>query len=166
MQDRLAFLGPLRFAPSAHSGHPEHASKEVAEVSTAATATFPESLLTIGVVDFAFLRVREDLVGHVELLELLLITTSVGMVGHCQPSVGLLDLVSCRLLVNTQQIIELLSIRSLFLATRSTTAHLFEVAEGESSTTEKHVLNLLLYCIILYFIKLSKRISSSTNILD
>jgi hypothetical protein len=27
-------------------------------------------------------------------------------------------------------------------------------------------LNLLLYCIILYFIKLSKRISSSTNILD
>jgi hypothetical protein len=82
--------------------------------------------------------------GHVELLELFLISTSIGMVGHSELSVSFLDLVSGRLLINAEQIIELLSIRCLFLLATSSTTHIFEAAttEGESSTTEKHVLNL------------------------
>lgn len=82
--------------------------------------------------------------GHVELLELFLISTSVGMVGHCEPSVSPLDLISGCLLINAEQIIELLGIRCLFLLATSSSTHIFEAAatEGESSTTEKHVLNL------------------------
>ena len=144
MQDRLALLGALRSPSTTHSTHSEHAAEEVAEVGTATSATFSETLLTIGIVDFTFLWIREHLVSHVELLELFLVATSVGMVGHSQSSVGLLNLVSCRLLVNTEQIIELLGVYWLFLLLGSATTHFFEVAEGESSTTEKHVLNLLL----------------------
>jgi hypothetical protein len=81
--------------------------------------------------------------GHVELLELFLISTSVGMMSHCEPSVSFLDLISGCLLIYAEQIIELLSIRCLFLLATSSTTHIFEAAtEGESSTTEKHVLNL------------------------
>lgn len=82
--------------------------------------------------------------GHVELLELFLISTSIGMVGHSQLSVSFLDLISGCLLVNAEQIIELFSIRCLFLLATSSTTHIFEAAttEGESSSTEKHVLNL------------------------
>jgi len=106
--------------------------------------------------------------GHVELLELFLISTSVGMVGHSELPISFLDLISGCLLINAEQIIELLSIRCLFLLATSSTTHIFEATstEGESATTEKHILYLKLYCIILYYKYLSQRISSSANILD
>src|SRR5690606_10371200 len=75
----------------------EHIAENVAEsVGSAAAAARGEALMAILIIDCPLLRIREDFVGFLGLLEFILslvvVRVAVGMALHRQTAIGLLDL--------------------------------------------------------------------------
>lgn len=98
--------------------------------------TFLDAVLAVSVVEFTLLFITEDFVRRLNLLELLSITTSVGMVSSGKLEVGLLDRVEISLFVNSKNSVEL-GVVDLLRGTTAAwhAAHLFKIAEWESSHT-------------------------------
>jgi hypothetical protein len=95
----LALLGALGTA-TATTAHAEHAAKEVTQVGATATA-LAKALLAVLIVELALLGVRENFVSRVELLELLLVATSVRVVLQSQLPESILDIVRRGIIVQT-----------------------------------------------------------------
>lgn len=88
----LHFLG-TSILLSAATSHAEHLSEDVVHTSSATTAAFFETLLTILVVSVAFLLVRKHFIGSLELLESVFVATTIGVILEGQFAESLLDLV-------------------------------------------------------------------------
>ena len=136
MQDGLALFGAGGLASAATA---EHASEEVADVG-AATAALSEAVLAVLVVELALFGIAECLVSQVELLELFLVATSVGMVLKGELPESFLDLVTACSFLDAQEVVELLVIDFLFGTASSTAAtHFFKSPEWESTASKEHV---------------------------
>ena len=79
MHDGLALFGTCRATTSTTTAS-EHLTQEVIHASTT-TTTFFKAILTIAVISLALFAVAEHLVGLLNLLELLLVTTAIRMMG-------------------------------------------------------------------------------------
>lgn len=127
----------------------EHLAEEV--VHAAGSAALFEAILTVLVVPFALLLVREHFVGTLDFLELVFVTTTVGVMGLGKFEVGLLDGAVISLLVNSENVVELRVVDLLGgTATAGHAAHLLKVSEGESSASsaKEHVCSVCLIDII------------------
>mmetsp|Transcript_46596 Transcript_46596/g.63253 ORF Transcript_46596/g.63253 Transcript_46596/m.63253 type:complete len:314 (+) Transcript_46596:425-1366(+) len=140
--DRLTLLGSLRFTAT-HAAHTsEDATEKIFHIVTT-TATFFESISSILVINVSLFFVTENLVGTLNLLELVFVTTAIRMLLHSLLSVGFLDFVITCSLLNTENLIEL---RVFNFSLRSTSAahatrHLLKISEWESSlTTKEHII--------------------------
>ena len=113
----------------------KHRREKVSGV-TAAT-TLLNAILTILVVQFALLFVAENLVGTLNLLELVFVTTAIRVMSPGEFEVCLLNRVEVSLLVDTENLIELRVVDFLLRASTHTghATHLFEVSEWETTST-------------------------------
>jgi hypothetical protein len=147
--ERLHLLGALFTLTATTAAHAKHLTENV--VHSAATATaFLKAVLSVLVVDISLLCVRESFMSLVNFLELLLVTTSVGMVLQSSLLESLFDLVHSRSFFNTKQVVILLSIDLFFGATTTLHSGIFSshstthTAEGEPSAAtaaaKEHVL--------------------------
>ena len=99
----LHLLGHLLLTPTTSTEQ----VKEVHPLMHASGAALLEALLTVGIVNVTLLFVSEDLVGLLELLELLGVATTVRMVLQSQLLEGLVDILHCGFLVDAEQVVVL-----------------------------------------------------------
>lgn len=102
----LALLGARR-STTGSAAAAEEAAKQVVHAVGVATTAVLDAIFTVLVVKLALLAVAEDLVGTLDLLELVLITTAIGMVSPGQLEVRLLDGLEVCVFVDAQNFVEL-----------------------------------------------------------
>lgn len=79
VHDRLALFGALRSSAASAAHAAEHATKEVIHATWVTTTTFLDSFLSVLVVKVSLLSITEHFICSLDLLELFLVTTSVGV---------------------------------------------------------------------------------------
>lgn len=147
VHDGLALLG-LRGAATATSRTTttEHLAEQVIHAAATA-ATFLKAILTVAIVSLALLTVAEDFIGLLNLLELFLITTTIGMMSPGEFEVGLLNDTELSILFNAKSLVETCVIDLLRGATATGHAaeagHIFLTHASEweatSSSSKEHV---------------------------
>ena len=137
VHDGLALLGALGTATTTATAS-EETAKEVVHTTGMTTATLLDAVLTVLVVKFALLTIAEHLVSGLNLLELLFITTTIGMVSSGELEVSLLDDAEISILIDAKDLVELGVVDFLGRATTTHAwhaAHLLKITEGETSAS-------------------------------
>ena len=133
VHDGLALFRPATLA-SARTTHAEHLLKDATTPAT--SASLFDSLGTVLVVKFTLLTIAQHLVGLLDFLELVFVTTTIGMMGSGELMVSFLDCVEVGSLLNAEGFVEAFVVDLLGLAaTTSHAAHFLEVSEWETSSS-------------------------------
>jgi hypothetical protein len=111
---------------SSTTAHTEHLTKNIIHAATMATATFFETFLSILVIDVALLLIREHLVGLLNLLELLSVTTAIGVMFEGHFTENLFEIVHGDILVDSEELVVFGVVD--FLGWASSSPHFFESA--------------------------------------
>jgi hypothetical protein len=128
VHNRLALLGSLLLAASSST---KHLGKEIVHATTA-TTTFLEAFFSVFVVDITLLLVNKNFVGILKILELVLVTSAIGMVLEGEFAESFFDFVKSCFLVYSESFVVLGGVYILgWAATHS--AHFLKVTEGEAS---------------------------------
>ena len=146
MHHGFSFLGSLG-SPGA-STTSKHLTEQVVHATGVRAALF-DAIFAILVVEFALFTVGEHLVRTLNLLELVLVATTVGMVRPSQLMVSFFDRVEVSLLVNSQDLIELFIV-DFFRWTAPATTHTWHIIEASkwkapSASSKEHI---LLFCVV------------------
>jgi len=138
--DTLSLLWPLRPASAAAA---EHLREDITMAAASSASALLESLLSLSVIDLSLVLVAKHLVCVRNFLELLRITSFVGMFLQSFLVISFLDLSELRIFVNSEELIELLVVHGFLRSTATGRAamHARKLFEREAT---KHYFELII----------------------
>jgi len=121
--------------------HAEHLTQDIVHAMSLASTAFLKTIDTVFVINISLFFVCEYLVGGLQLLEFLNVTTTIGMMLKCQFSKGFLDFIEGCFLINAEQIVVCLVVyllRGASLTGSTHSSHILKTPKRESASAKKH----------------------------